>query len=246
MKIEKLDWDTNFFEINVGRLKVDANDSFDFNEFINIVNKECYELVYVVTNNKMLSYEQIINANLDLVDIQIAMTKELNNEINDYGIELKNSFSNEELEQIYQIVEKTSIVSRFYNEPMIGKYKAINLYKKWVDNALNKTFCDGMFVEYDLNKIIGVNIIKTNYKEHQGICSLIGVDDKYKGQGIGKKLWTQAFKYWQNIPGINSCKVNFSLKNTDSFNFHLRIGFNITAEINFIYHFRSKKLLTTL
>lgn len=64
----------------------------------------------------------------------------------------------------------------------------------------------------------------------------------YKAKGIGKKLWGQAYGYWAKEKEINYCKVPFSFQNVASLNFHLKMGFNKTEEINYIYHFRNKNI----
>jgi len=52
-------------------------------------------------------------------------------------------------------------------------------------------------------------------------------------------LWEQSFGYWANESKIKICKVPFSIQNLESFNFHLKMGFNKTEEIKYIYHYRN-------
>ena len=107
-------------------------------------------------------------------------------------------------------------------------------------NSLNSTYCDGILLTKSEESITGIHVIKTDNNKKTGLCSLIGVNKKYKGKGMGKKLWEQALNYWISLNDINKCIVPFSIKNTESFNFHLKIGFNKIEEIKYIYHFRNK------
>jgi hypothetical protein len=56
--------------------------------------------------------------------------------------------------------------------------------------------------------------------------------------GIGKKLWSQSFAYWANEKDIELIKSPFSIQNLESFNFHLKMGFNKIEETKYIYHYR--------
>ena len=125
-------------------------------------------------------------------------------------------------------------------EAKIGPAKTRELYRKWIDNAINKSFADGLFLFKNDESVEGVSVIKTDEKNKIGYCSMNGVNANFKGHGIGKNLWQQACGYWATEKKITLCKVSFSLQNPESFNFHLRLGFNKIEEIKYIYHFRSK------
>ena len=100
--------------------------------------------------------------------------------------DFRTSLTNEELIDCYEIAEQTSIVSRFYNETLIGKEKTKALYRKWIDNSINHSFSDGLFLEKDENKIIGIHLIKTLVENNTGLFTLTGLDINYKKKGIGK------------------------------------------------------------
>lgn len=244
MKIEYLDWDSNFFNLKVGKCLIYNSDNFDTNEFNLLANKDSFDLIYLISHNELLLQDQILGSNLDLVDIQLSMTKNIAVEDSDgENYNFKEHLDAKEIRDVYRIAEQTATVSRFFNDPLVGRKKTIKLYRKWVDNTLNKTYGSGILVEYYNDKIIGICLIRVNNTEKVGLCTLIGVDRNFKGKGIGRKLWRQAFCYLYNNLDIEKCKVNFSLKNTESFNFHLRMGFNITEKVKYIYHYRNNKLI---
>ena len=237
--IERLTWDSNFFEINIGRTVIVDVQTFYPIKFRDEA-KESYDLVYVFSKT-MLSEEHLFKANLDLADIIITMSMPLKRSLNiDSEFDFRTELSIDEINKCYEIAEQTAVVSRFYNEPLIGPEKAKALYRKWIDNSLNNTYCDGILLTKSEESITGIHVIKTDNNKKTGLCSLIGVNKKYKGKGMGKKLWEQALNYWISLNDINKCIVPFSIKNTESFNFHLKIGFNKIEEIKYIYHFRNK------
>jgi len=238
--IEKLNWDSDFFGIKIGRFVINNEIDFDEIKFKEEANDEKFELIYVFKLQEMLSWDTVIKTDLQLVDIMILMSKKFKKENfvqNNY--KLRTELTEPELIECYYIAETIAKASRFYKESMIGELKTKALYKKWIDNTLNKSFADGLFIVKDSNSIIGIDLIKTDNKNKTGYCSLIGVNPNYKGRGIGKDLWEQSFGYWANEKEIESCKVSFSFQNSESFNFHLKIGFNKIEEIKYIYHFRN-------
>lgn len=240
-QIVKLDWDSDFFEKRIGKVIIYDENDFDPKSF----NEEAYQnfdLVYVFSYNKMLSYDKVLAGNLDLVDIMITMSMPFNGQLyKDKDYDFKRAISQEELKQCYEIAEQTSVVSRFCNEEMIGPVKTKELYRKWIDNAFNNLFSDGMFIvkESDLTK--GIHLIKVDKENKIGYFTLTGVNQNYKKTGFGRKLWEQSFGFFSNETDINIIKSPFSQKNLDSFNFHLKMGFNKIEEIKYIYHFRITK-----
>lgn len=237
--IEKLIWDTNFFEINIGRLHIHDEHNFDPIKF----NEEAidnFDLVYVFSYQNMLPLSKVFLANLDLVDIIITMSMPfVKDNFTDNKFAFRTRLTKDEINECYEIAEEISVVSRFYNEPLIGPKKAKALYRKWIDNSLNNNFNDGILLAKSHEIITGIHVIKTDHNDQTGYCSLIGVKKDYIGKGIGKNLWEQANGYWTLNDKINRCKVPFSLKNIESFNFHLKIGFNKIEEIKYVYHFRN-------
>jgi ribosomal protein S18 acetylase RimI-like enzyme len=237
--IEKLVWDSNFFELNVGKYINNENNSFNPILFIEEA-KHNFDLVYVFSYQKMISSKLVSEANLDLVDIMLTMSKPLTKvDSSENTFDIRTNLSKNEINGCYEIAEQTSVVSRFYNEPLIGLEKAKALYRKWIDNSLNNSMGDGIFITKSNEIVTGIHVIKTDHNDKTGYCSLIGVNNDFKGLGIGKSLWEQANSFWTLQKDIVRCKVPFSIKNTDSFNFHLKMGFNKIEEIKYIYHYRN-------
>jgi len=243
MNIQQLDWDSNFFGIKVGKIEIFDEETFNPMDFKEQAINDKYDLIYVFKYGQMLSWSNIQRSNIEFFDIMLTMSKEFKKmDFIEIPYELRTELSKKELNDCYKIAEQISNVSRFFNEPKIGIGKTKKLYRKWVDNAINQFFADGLFIEKSNNSVCGIHLVKTDYKNKTGCCAIIGVNSKYKGLGIGEKLWNQSFGYWANEKDIEKCIVPFSLQNKKSFNFHLKMGFNKIEEIKYIYHFRNKSL----
>lgn len=239
MNIEKLNWDSEFFGLKVGRLIVSDSDVFDTISFEKQVLLHNFELVYVMSLKKMLDFDTLSALSLNLMDIQITMSKKSNKtECVDYPFEFRTELSEKELEECYLILDQTAVVSRFFNEPLIGSEKTKKLYRLWLDNAVNTNFADGIIIAKKNNIIVGIHIVKTD--SNIGHCSVIGVSENEKGSGIGRDLWFQALSYWNSMNTVEKYHVPFSIQNSESFNFHLKIGFNKVEEVKYIYHYKKK------
>lgn len=238
MIIKKLEWDSGFFNMNVGKADVEYVEEFDWRTFKEIAKDENYDLIYVFCD-KMLPGEIVNNVNLDLVDVHITMTKSFNvDEYRDVPYNFMTLLSEAETQECHDIAVQTSSVSRFYNEKPIGPLKTKELYKKWVDNALNQSFADGLFIQKRSGHVAGIHIIRTDVANKIGQFTLTGVDRELTRSGIGRSMWLQSFGYWANECEIEFVRSPFSLQNSMSFNFHTKMGFNRVEKTKYIYHYR--------
>lgn len=241
--IEFLEWDSTFFGIKIGKLIIEDEKHFNYTSFLEDVKRNDYKFVYVFKLNKMLSWGNVLKSNLRLVDIQPTMSMKFDRDLyKEVKYQLNNELTKEDLLGSYKIAEETATVSRFYNEVLIGPLKTRELYRKWVDNALNKTFSDGLFLEKELDTVTGIHIIKTDLINKIGFFTLTGVNDNFKRQGLGKKLWIQSLGYWANESDIAIIKSPFSFQNSESLNFHLKMGFNKVEEVKYIYHYFNNQI----
>ena len=238
MCIEYLPWDTGFFKIKIG--KIEYNNDFSLHNLEEDFFRNKFDLVYLFSK-EYIQLEKRKNLSIDLVDIMITMSCNLDKiTIPLTNNELINTLSDEKLLEVYKIAEEISLVSRFSKESLIGVEKTKEFYRKWIDNSLNKSYADGIFIISEKNMVAGIHSIKTDIENQIGYCSIIGVDPSLKGAGIGKRLWYDAFNYWKSLGVIKKCVVPFSLNNKPSFNFHMKMGFNIVEEIKYIYHIKKE------
>ena len=243
MKIEKLNWDSEFFGLKIGKVNITEDNEFDWCSFKETAYTEKYELIYVFKFQHMLPRKIILKAELDLVDIHVTMAKKFNKEhYLNIPFDFRTKLNQIEKKECYGIAEETSIVSRFYKEKKIGSNITKKLYRKWIDNALDRSFSDGLFLEKESNSVLGIHLIKTDNINKIGYFTLTGVNSNYKRMGIGNKLWMQSFAYWANESKIEIIRSPFSFQNSESFNFHLKMGFEKIDDTQFVYHFRNVAL----
>jgi hypothetical protein len=77
MKLESLNWDSEFFEIKVGRIVFNNSES-DLKKLLDEAKKQNYQLLYVFTDkNTMLSSEILNQWNGKLVDRKVVTKRKL-------------------------------------------------------------------------------------------------------------------------------------------------------------------------
>ncbi|WP_432673080.1 GNAT family N-acetyltransferase [Flavobacterium sp. SM2513] len=243
MKIEALEWDSNFFNLRIGRLIIENQQDFDVQEFI-LQSTLNFDLIYVISNFKMLNAKIVDACKLNLTEIMVTMSKPFNKDLylnEDAPYDFRNEFTENELKECYGIAEQVASVSRFNHEPLIGEKLTKSLYRKWIDNAVNASFADGIFVEKNNENIIGIHLIKTSHEEQIGRFTLTAIDQKFNRMGLGSKIWNQSYNYWAKNSNINKILSPFSFQNKESLNFHLKAGFNKVEDLKYIYHLTTKK-----
>lgn len=238
-KIIELAWDSTFFKKKVGKVLID--EAVDFNCDAFLIEAKKYDLIYIITHNQLLPHYIVRKGNLDLMDTILTMSMPFDkNKFLQYEYFFKEELQQDELNSAYQIAEETSEVSRFRREELVGKEITKKLYRKWIDNAINKSFSDGLFLEKVNDIVVGIHLLRIDPINKICFFTLTGVNALIKGKGIGRKLWNQSFGYLANETDVELIKSPFSLNNLASFNFHLKMGFDKIEEVKYIYHFRNK------
>jgi len=226
--------------MKIGKLIIKEDIEFNSDIFNEIVLSEKYDLVYVYKKHNLLNYEKSLKSNLELIDIQINMSKKFSRELYlRQPYTFITHLTEKETNECYSISEKTSIVSRFCKDKKINPELVKKLYRLWIDNTINKTYSDGLFIIKQNEKIEAIHLIKTDTINRTGYFTLTGVNPNLVRMNLGSNLWLQSFGYWANEHNIEIVKSAFSLQNLNSFNFHLKMGFDKIEEINYIYHYHN-------
>lgn len=238
MPIELLAWDSGFFGLRVGRITVEPQEPFDPRGFVEEARDGRYDLVYLTAHQHLLPWSCTSAAEIELMDIQMTMEKRLQRSAHAGGAyDFRRELTGAELRECYAVAEQTSIVSRFAEERLVGPEITAAMYRKWVDNALNGSHSDGLFVVRIDGVVRGIHLIRT--RDGIGYFTLTGVDPSCKRAGLGTLLWNQSYAYWAGETDIDVIRSPFSFRNTESHNFHLKHEFARVIDVKYIYHYRS-------
>ncbi len=222
--IKKLDWDSNFFGLQIAEYIFDNKKISDFDEN--------YDLIYVLSNTeceiKFKEYHQTYKEN-KLIYFKNDFTY---NHLNSDNILCFSGtfFSREEL---YKLSLESGKYSRFKCDKNFTEQQFENLYKKWIDNSLDLNFADDVLVYLVDDKIAGFVTYKIS--NEQGIIGLIAVLPSQQGKGIGKKL----IQFVENKlikRNIRILSISTQKENIEACSFYEKLGYEIKDSL-IIKHF---------
>ncbi len=216
MKIKPLIWDSNFFDKNIGELLIN-----DENKLIKFDEK--FDLVYVKTINEETL--QVEGYELSYQECKVVFSKKDLSKKHTSNINIISAFqTNFNPNQLYKLAYESGKYSRFKLDRNFTKTDFINLYKRWIDNSLNKLFADEVLLYLNENIIIGF-ITYSIYKTYAKI-GLFAIDSQWQGQGVGSELINRVESELLEKK-IKELRVSTQLKNKNACDFYLKNGYAI-------------------
>ena len=227
MKIEKLDWDSDFFGYDVGKIVVSENDDFDIKKLRDESNS--YKLIYIFSDIKLN------HSYINIVDTKLTLEKKIDNS---NVLDEDSLFFYDSKNEAYEEIEALALISGKYSRFRLDKNfknnEYVRLYKKWIHNLLLKKEQVDIIVYKTNNKIIGF----TSIEEKENLLfdiGLVAVNSGYRGKGIGAKLINYATRY-AYLKGGGDIQVITQEKNVPALNLYEKCGFRI-SKVEYIYHF---------
>jgi dTDP-4-amino-4,6-dideoxy-D-galactose acyltransferase len=230
--IEKLAFDSNCFDLNIGKLTlVDNNQDLDLkdNEF---------DLIYVFSKDPVKRLDNF------LVDTKVVLSidlKEKNLKIENPNNKIKSySKDSKSYEDLLDLAFLSGEFSRFKLDQNLPNSSFSKLYKIWLDESINKRIANDVVIYSDpANPEKPLGFITYRLNESLAEIGLISVSQFSQGKGIGKEL----LDYLSHVAitnNIKEIKVATQEKNTGAMKFYKKYGFNIQSK-TFIYHLWPKK-----
>ena len=233
---QKLQWDSNFFGINVGYLsclRLTPNIEKHVKKF---VRKEKIDLLeYRCNCHDRESVVTSENNGYSFVDIRLTYENVLknNNKVRDrkhYSVRKGCDCDIEKLQKIATDIYKDS---RYYFDDNFDKDKVITFYVDWVAKAIKGQFDDYAYVLYDNKEPIGFCTIKEIRKKVVRI-GLFGMNSKYRGEGLATYLLGKSL---QNLSeqGFDYVEVVTQGRNYAAQRLYQKCGF-VTKSTELWYH----------
>lgn len=233
--VKKLEWDTNFFEVNSAKiiLQEEINEN-DIEDIVNIIKENKYKFVTIqnINNNEKNNFLLKNIKNIFLADINIQFIKkniklEGSNQLLDDKIFIQNKMPYNE--DVINISKTAFKYSRFTSDPNLKNGEKV--YFEWTQNAFDKE--EKFFICYKIrDRIVGYLIF--SIKEDKCVIELLAVENEYAGQGVGKKLINSLETFCTNNR-INTIIVGTQINNIIAQNFYSKCGFKHLSN-NSIYH----------
>lgn len=223
--LKKLEWDSAFFNLNVGEL---TYDSYSTEQDVS-----CFDLLYVLS--KEATTCNIPRFTKTFSEEKVKFSKKLQQ------LEAPNSAicsifdCSYAIEDLYKLAYESGKQSRFLLDTKFTKAKFKELYRLWIDNSLNKQFADDILVYRENNSILGMVTYKQT--EEHATVGLIAVNPNTQGKGIGGKL-LNALEY---VLAEKKCKVLLiptQTTNVQACNFYIKQGYQIIEQTTITHYWK--------
>lgn len=222
MKACHLEWDSAFFKKNIGVLSK--------NENCIVENINNFDLLYVID----IEVEHIPNFTCSYEGTQVVLSKtHFEEPVSNHQISSMNSSTNFSFDKIYELALLSGTWSRFKKDKKFTTEEFQLLYKKWVQNSLNKKIADDVLIYHEQDEILG--FITYKIENSKAVIGLLAVSPTCKRTGIGTTL-LNAFEAKALQLNLNSLEVKTQLLNKTAINFYQKAGYSISKKIN-IKHF---------
>jgi ribosomal protein S18 acetylase RimI-like enzyme len=225
--IQKLEWDSVFFDLLVGELNADLVYSGDYYDLI-IVKSTKNEQVYLLNYASSHSEQKIT--------FKKQLFEKSGVNIDDVWDFDSNRIPNDEF---YELAYESGKYSRYKLDPNFQDTKFKSLYNLWVDNTINKTFGDKIFYCMDStgSKVVGFVSLKLN--EEDTTIGLIAVDPLYQGRGIGQRL-IQKVESFSIKSGRFSVLIPTQEENHQACSFYSKLGYVILSKFKITHYWKKK------
>ncbi len=231
MKIEKVNWDSDFFGFNVGKTLIEESSLTSILEdFVN----QPFELLYLFSNNS-LKIKNDQNLKIKLVDIKTTFLKKIDKKIKPQP--LINEYTDKKLtKELYSLAIQSGEYSRFNVDENISKDKYEKLYKLWVEKIIHREGNETIVVHKKNDIIKG--FLALGNKEERADLTMGSVDNEMRGKGIGKQLFLEAERLAYK-KGFKQIQIVTQGMNEPACNLYKKLGYNID-KVDFVYHIWKK------
>ncbi len=227
MNIEFLAWDSDFFQLKIGKIIIDVFEKESIYSVLDELKIEKYQLIYIFSTNEINEFTDFLLDKKVIYEYKITENQE-NTAENIVFLEKKEKYSAELLDLALQSGE----YSRFRLDKRFPKGSFEKLYALWIENSLNKKIADDVIVYEENDLALGMVTLKQALD-----CSIIGliaVQETTRGKKIGTHL-LNAVKNKTREMGRKSVEVATQLDNKSACYFYEKNNFSI-KKIEYIYH----------
>lgn len=228
MEIRKLEWDSEFFGLQIGKVDLQTLDDAVDLALMHYDLKYQYDLLYVFSKDG-LSFDAI---GAELVDEKILYSKpceprEQYNDISFYKQEVPS-------EDLYRLALVSGGYSRFKLDDRLPKGSYERLYTRWIENACPKEGTNKQILIYLDAQNIVKGMITLDYQGDLGHIGLVAVDTVCQHQGIGGKIMSTLDGYLYE-KGVKTLEVPTQKANKDACRWYETNGFKVKS-VTPIYH----------
>jgi dTDP-4-amino-4,6-dideoxy-D-galactose acyltransferase len=231
--LQKLDWDSAFFNFNVGRINGLIQNEEDITDVDSLIIKNDMHLSYYSTTKELpSSINTSVNFDIVLVDKKTTYAKKIISGLSFHesitSVDENTPFKN----KLIDLAIQSGVYSRFNVDERIGKEKFEEMYALWMINSLNRQIAKEVLVVSENNDLSG--FVTLGEKNNRADIGIIAVDHISRGKGMGKTLMTSAEK-WSSDLGYETIQVVTQGDNFPACRLYESCGYKVDS-VEFFYH----------
>ena len=225
--IQRLDWDSDFFGYEVGKLEIVDIINFNFDVFKNEAKK--FKLVCVFSNLEL----NVLN--FELVDKKVVFHQEISQVAEMKNVIIESFDKNKhDFNQLKRLALDSGIHSRFFIDKNFKNNEYLKLYSRWIENSVDRKMSFDVLVALNNEEIIGFTTLNKK-SELLSDIGLVAVSELSRGLGVGKKIINESIRKAKNA-GFKEIQVVTQLTNVAAVNLYKSTNFK-EQKITNIYHF---------
>lgn len=219
MKIKKLEWDSSFFNLEIGEIEINQPNKVILNNLFDVIYvKQKKDFPLQIQGFSNIFQETKVIFSKVIKDPPLTPTTDVID------------FDETPLENVdlYELSYLSGHYSRFLLDKKFGIDKFRELYRMWIDNSINKKFAKRIFYTKDNNIITGF----VTYKEENeiGKIGLIATLPNYQGIGIGRRLLASVEQHCKEN-NIKILDIPTQKENINACGFYTSCRYSIKEEL---------------
>jgi dTDP-4-amino-4,6-dideoxy-D-galactose acyltransferase len=237
--VTSLDWDTNHFGFQVGRVASELTDA-ELKAALSEARTRGYRLLYWATSpDRMPSIRLLDEFGGRLVDRKVAFARPLSaadQPRKPSTVTILPHAGSDHSSELSALAVAAGAYSRFAIDPCIPRDKFERLYAIWIERSVRGEIADAVLVARD-NPAMGplAGMITVKVAEGIGNIGLVAVAASHRGRGIGSQLMDAAHR-WMIDRGAAKTTVVTQAVNAPACRLYERAGYTIEQAEN-LYHF---------
>jgi dTDP-4-amino-4,6-dideoxy-D-galactose acyltransferase len=226
--VNRLEWDSDFFNLEIGEIELP-----NIKEGSVLKVNEKFDLLYIKSKNdiniEITGYQKKFQEQKIIFRKQLLSANFQNNNIKSF-----NSIGDLDLiDDLYELAFESGKFSRFKLDKAFSQQQFEALYRKWVDNSLNKKYANEFLIYKVESKLVGF----VTYKKYTDFAciGLIATHHDYQGKGIGTQLIKEVERKLFDA-NCYELRIPTQESNQQASKFYSKLDYNILEKIT-IKHF---------
>ena len=232
--ITRLEWDSKFFDLRIGKIVVTSQREMD--ELLvrqNELQKQ-YDLIYIFCQDELVTNR----SNVKLVDTKVvysAIVRPSKSTRDKHIVDFPSSIVTDEL---VNLALESGRYSRFKLDENFPSNAYERLYTCWIDQSVERNIATEVFCYMIDGHPKG--LLTLNRKNEVGDIGLVATDPECRGIGIGSAMVQYAKHYFFTKGGI---KINVATQNDNKAACHLyeKSGFTVSSCTNVMHWWLNKR-----